>query len=262
MEDISKPFYFIDTHAHLDMLKKKTPKSAVEQSLVEGVKYVINPGSSLSGSMKSCQYSNKFENVYSSVGVHPHDAEKFDKNTLSGLEKLVVENKKVVAIGETGFDYFRNLSLESDQRNAFISQVELALKHKLPIIVHDRDAHSDTLEILKHYAGSLNAVIHCFSGSTDFALKCLELGFYISFTGVITFPNAKELQQTVKEVPIERFFLETDAPFLAPQEKRGQENYPGFIKYIAAKIAEIKGLTLEEVANITSSSAEKFFKLK
>lgn len=261
MEDSSKPFYFIDTHAHLNMLKKMTPESAVEQSLIEGVKYVINPGSSLAGSIKSCQYSNKFENVYSSVGVHPHDAETFDNNTLSGLEKLVTENKKVVAIGETGYDYYRNLSPKQEQKNAFISQVELALKHNLPVIVHDRDAHSDTLEILKYYADSLKVVIHCFSGSTDFALKCLELGFYISVTGVITFPNAKELQQTVKEVPIERLFLETDAPFLAPQEKRGQENYPGFIKYIAAKIADIKGLSVDEVARITSASAEEFFKL-
>ncbi|MBM3700390.1 MAG: TatD family deoxyribonuclease [Actinobacteria bacterium] len=261
MEKNNKPSYFIDTHAHLDMLKNMTPETAVKNSLAENVKYIINPGSSLEGSIKSCQYSNKFEAVYSSVGVHPHDAETFDKRTLSELEKLVKGNKKVIAIGETGFDYYRNLSPKNDQENAFISQIELALKYNLPVIVHDREAHSDTLKILKSCTGSLNAVIHCFSGSTDFALKCLEMGFFISFTGVITFPNAKELVQTVKEVPIERLFLETDAPFLAPQERRGQENYPGFVKYIAAKIADIKGLSVDEVARITSVSARKFFKL-
>ncbi|MBN1299502.1 MAG: TatD family hydrolase [Actinobacteria bacterium] len=263
------PYYFIDTHAHLDMLKKMTPDDAVMQSQKEGVKYIINPGSSLSGSIKSCEYSAIFENVYSAIGVHPHDAEDFDSKTLYEMEKLIKENsKKIVAVGETGFDYFRNLSPKKAQEKAFASQVELALKYRLPVIIHDRDAHEDTLELLKKYSvktsgnDALKAVIHCFSGSTDFALKCLELGFFISFTGVITFPNAKELAQTVKEVPLERIFLETDAPFLAPQEKRGQENYPGFVKYIAEKIATIKGLQISEVAQVTSDNAHNFFRIR
>ena len=174
-------------------------------------------------------------------------------------------NKKVVAIGETGFDYFRNLSPKKDQEKAFISQIELALKYNLPLIVHDRDAHEDILKILGSYSSdkskNLKAVVHCFSGDTDFALKCLELGLFISFTGVITFPNAKSLVETVKEVPIDKIFIETDAPFLAPQEKRGQENYPGFVKYVAYKIAELKNISVAEVAAITSKNAENFFSI-
>lgn len=266
-------FYFIDTHAHLDMLKKMTPDFAVKESLRENVKFIINVGSSLEGSKKSLEYSRLYNNVFASVGVHPHDAEDFKDKDLAALEALIKgdgisnnnRNKKVVAVGETGFDYFRNLSPKKDQEKAFISQIELALKYNLPLIVHDRAAHSDILKILGGYSSdkskNLKAVVHCFSGDTDFALKCLELGLFISFTGVITFPNAKSLVETVKEVPIDKIFIETDAPFLAPQEKRGQENYPGFVKYVAYKIAELKNISVAEVAAITSKNAEKFFSI-
>jgi TatD DNase family protein len=239
----------------------------------------------LEGSKKSLEYSRLYNNVFASVGVHPHDAKDFKDKDLAALESLVKgdstssnndsningsisnnnRNKKVVAVGETGFDYFRNLSPKKDQEKVFISQIELALKYNLPLIVHDRDAHEDILRILGSYSSdkskNLKAVVHCFSGDTDFALKCLELGLFISFTGVITFPNAKSLGKTVKEVPIDKIFIETDAPFLAPQEKRGQENYPGFVKYVAYKIAELKNISVAEVAAITSRNAENFFSL-
>jgi TatD DNase family protein len=257
-------FYYIDTHAHLDMLRKMTPDFAVKESLRENVKFIINVGSSLEGSKKSLEYSRLYNNVFASVGVHPHDAEDFKNEDLAALESLI-KGEKVVAVGETGFDYFRNLSPKKDQEKAFISQIELALKYNLPLIVHDRDAHEDILKILGSYSSdkskNLKAVVHCFSGNTDFALKCLELGLFISFTGVITFPNAKSLVQTVKEVPIDKIFIETDAPFLAPQEKRGQENYPGFVKYVAYKIAELKNMSVAEVAAITSKNAENFFSI-
>ena len=259
-------YYFIDTHAHLDMLKKMTPDFAVSESGREQVKYIINIGSDLSGSIKSSEYACRFENVFASVGIHPHDAEDFNEGTIKELESLIMQNKKIVAIGETGFDYFRNLSPKEAQKKAFTSQIELALRYRLPLVVHDREAHEDMLGVLKYFSDNGNnkdfrVVIHCFSGDRRFALECLEMGFFISFTGVITFPNAKELVNIVGEVPLERIFLETDAPFLAPQEKRGQENYPGFVKFIAHKIAEIKQIPLEVVARTTSKNAEKFFNL-
>ena len=262
----SRSYYFIDTHAHLDMLKQMTPDFAVSESERQQVKYIINIGSDLPGSIKSSEYAFRFENVFAAVGVHPHDAQDFDESTIKELESLIARNKKIVAIGETGFDYFRNLSPKDSQKKAFISQIELALKYRLPLVIHDRDAHEDMLSILKHFSDNGNnkdfrAVIHCFSGDRRFAFDCLEMGLFISFTGVITFPNAKELVNTVREVPIDRIFVETDAPFLAPQEKRGQENYPGFVKYIANKIAEIKQLPLEVVARTTSKNAENFFNL-
>jgi len=254
-------YYFIDTHAHLDMLKKITPEFAVKQSMLDGVRYMINVGSSLAGSRKALEYSKQFENVYASVGIHPHYADSFDKKQLLELESMIENSYKIVAVGEAGFDYFRNLSSKENQRKAFVKQIEIALKYKLPLIVHDRDAHDDIMDVLKDYANAsdFRAVVHCFSGDAGFASKCLDYGFYISFTGVITFPNAKKLAETVREVPIEKIFLETDSPFLAPQEKRGQENYPGYVKYIAYKIAEIKEMTIPDVANITSGNAEEFF---
>ena len=136
-------------------------------------------------------------------------------------------------------------------------------EYDLPLIIHDRDAHEEILDILKEYSShkNLRGVIHCFSGDLDFALRCIDTGLHISYTGVITYPNAKGLQDVVREIPIEKIFIETDSPFLAPQEKRGKENYPGYVKYIANKIAELKNLTLEEVAAVTSKNAEDFFAL-
>ncbi len=273
------------------MLKKITPDFAVKESLRENVKFIINVGSNLEGSKKSLEYSRLYKNVFASVGVHPHDAEDFKNEDVAALESLIRgdgiknnndisnnnctgvdgkinvnnRNKKVVAIGETGFDYFKNLSPKKDQAKAFISQIELALKYNLPLIIHDRDAHEDILKILVSYSSdksnNFKAVVHCFLGDPNFALKCLELGLFISFTGIITFPNAKNLAETVKAVPIDKIFIETDTPYLAPQEKRGQENYPGFVKYVAYKIAELKNMSVAEVAAITSKTAESFFSL-
>jgi len=260
----TEPFYFIDTHAHLDMLKQMTPEFAVNESLHEGVKYIVNVGSSLQGSIESSGFALKFENVFAAAGIHPHHAAESCNRDILKLEELILANKKIIAVGETGFDYFRDLSPKQEQKKVFIEHIELALKYCLPLIIHDRDAHDDMLDVLKEYCSEKNfkAVIHCFSGDAPFAIKCLELGCYISFTGVITFPNAKSLIQTVDEVPLGRMFLETDTPFLAPQEKRGKENFPGFVKYIAQKIADIKETTIENVAAVTSAAAIDFFKLE
>ncbi len=266
--------YFIDTHAHIDMLKKLTPEETVTRSRDEGVKYIINVGTTIEGSRKSLEFARKYDNVFASVGVHPHYASSFGGKEIGSLDSLirdVVDNnnesveryRKVVAVGETGFDFYRNLSTAGDMERAFSSQIELAIKYDVPVIIHDRDAHVKTLDVVKKYAGDkkFRAVVHCFSGDINFANQCLELGLYISFTGIITFPNAGNVIGVVKEVPLERMFIETDSPFLAPQAKRGSENYPGYVKYVAKKIAEIKDLSIEEVAEVTSGNAEDFFSL-
>jgi TatD DNase family protein len=261
--------YLIDTHAHLDMIENMSPAEAVEKSAEEGVKYIINPGSSIERSKMAVSYANKFPGVFASVGVHPHDAAEVREKDMKILESLIngddgSRNEKVVAVGEAGFDFFRNLSPRPDQERVFRASIELALKHDLPLIIHNRDADDETYRVLKEYAGEngLKGVVHCFSGDAAFAAKCLELGLYISFTGVITFPNAKSTLDVVREVPLERIFVETDAPFLAPQPKRGKENYPGYVKYVAEKIAEIKEATFEEIAKKTSANAVEFFSLK
>ncbi len=260
--------YLIDTHAHLDMLKRMSPAEAVDKSAGEGVRYIINPGSSIEGSRKAVEYAGRFPGVFASVGVHPHDADAVSDKEMKVLENLITcengaRNKKVVAVGESGFDFFRDLSPRIDQEKAFRAHIELALKHSLPLIVHDRDAHRETLAVLGEYTGKdgLRAVIHCFSGDASFAARCLELGLYISFTGVITFPNAGDTLKAAKEAPLERIFIETDSPFLAPQPKRGQENFPGYVKYVAEKIAEIKETAFEEIAEKTSANAVEFFSL-
>ena len=273
--------YFIDTHAHLDMIKKMTPEESLQRSLNDGVKYIINVGSSIEGSRKSVRYARQFPDVFASVGIHPHDTEDFGESEIKILKSLIAGSEeesvdeaplkndsgkrfeKVVAVGETGFDFFRNLSPRISQEKAFRAHIELATEYNLPLIIHDRDAHEEILSVLKEYSShkNLRGVIHCFSGDLDFALRCIDTGLHISYTGVITYPNAKGLQDVVREIPIEKIFIETDSPFLAPQDKRGKENYPGYVKYIAQKIAELKKLAIEEVAAVTSKNAEDFFTL-
>jgi TatD DNase family protein len=267
--------YLIDTHAHLDMIKNLAPDEAVRKSEEDGVRYIINVGSSMEGSRKSLEYAKRFPGVFAAIGLHPHHTEGFDDEKIKIIESLIKgysdergtgsENvnvyPKVLAVGETGFDFFRNPVPPTDQERAFRSQIELAIKYDLPIIIHNRDANKQTLKIVKDYKDQekFRAVIHCFSGGIAFARECLEQGLFISFTGIITFPNAGETLEAVREVPIEKIFIETDSPFLAPQPVRGKENFPGYVKHVAEKIAEIKGMHMEEIAEITSKNAENFF---
>jgi len=255
--------YYIDTHAHLDMLKGKSPEQAVKDAMEQNVKYIINTASNIEGSISSVKYTSEFKNVFATVGVHPHHADTFSKNDLAILEDLLISCDKILAVGECGYDFFNNPISFADQRNAFTSQIELSLKHKKPIVIHDRQAHGETLDIIRQYHGekSFKAVLHCFSGDVDFAFKCLELGLFISFTGVITFPSAKILKEVVKQTPLSRIFIETDSPFLAPQPKRGKENYPEYVVFVAEEIALLKGVDLSEVARITSANAAEFFNL-
>ena len=261
--------YFIDTHAHIDMIKKMTPAEVVKRSAEEGVRYIINPGSSIDGSKKSVEYSKQFPGVFSSVGIHPHHAGETGPQEIRLLESLITgddgrKNKKVVAVGESGFDFYRDLSPKLDQERAFRAHIELALKYDLPIVIHNRDADRHTSRVLREYSGQDNfrGVVHCFLSDTAFALQCMEMGLYISFTGVITFPNARDTLKVVKKVPLDRMFIETDSPFLAPQPIRGRENFPGYVRYVAEKIAEVKDTTIEVVAEKTSRNAVEFFSLK
>jgi len=261
--------YLIDTHAHLDMIKKMAPAEAVRKSAEAGVRYIINPGSSISGSKKSIEYSRVFPGVFSGVGIHPHDVKGFGEKEAGILESLIKDdsgsrNKKVVAVGESGFDFYRDLSPRLDQERAFRAHIELAMEYDLPLIIHNRDADRQTFRVLKDYAhhNGFRGVVHCFLSDTAFAMQCLDLGLYISFTGVITFPNARHTLKVVKKVPMERMFVETDSPFLAPQAVRGQENFPGNVKYVAEKIAAVKDMTTEQVAGITSRNAIDFFALE
>ncbi|OGX39349.1 MAG: hypothetical protein A2984_02570 [Omnitrophica WOR_2 bacterium RIFCSPLOWO2_01_FULL_41_12] len=250
----------IDTHCHLDFPEFAQDRDEViSRAKEKGVGFIINIGSSLKGSQESIELSKKYDFIYATVGLHPHEADNFDSQAETTLENLV-RNEKVVAIGETGLDYFKNYSKAENQKKLFISLVKLAKDLNLPLIIHSRQAQDDTLKILKE-AMPIKAVVHCFSGGDDFLKKCLDLGFFISFTCNITYPKAENLRNLVKETPIDRLFLETDAPFLPPQELRGKRNEPAFVEILAGEFARIKEISVEEVAKITTENAKNFFKI-
>jgi len=239
---------------------RETDIDAVIQRAKEaGIFYFINIGSTVESSIASCVLAQQYAQVYACVGVHPHDANVFNQEAENKLKELAGQ-KKVVAIGETGLDYYRNLSSVENQKQAFIKQIALAKELKLPLVIHSRAAESDVVEILKS-AMPLRAVIHCFSGDENFLRECLGMGFFISFTCNITYKKAQDLRKMVELTPLDRLMLETDAPYLPPEGFRGKRNEPFQIKLLAEEISRIKDVSFAEVANRTTQNAKEFFKL-
>jgi len=251
----------IDTHAHLQMKDYNSDRQAVlDRAKSADVEYIINASFDIPSSQLAVKLADENEMLFASVGVHPHDAKTLDDKALETLKELA-QNKKVVAIGEIGLDYYRDLSPRSIQRSAFITQINLARELNLPIIIHNRDSHDDMLSILKENLNGLSGVMHCFSGDQDFADKCLELGLYISFAGPVTYPNSIVLQRIAANIPKNKFFVETDCPYLSPQFMRGKRNEPSYVKAVARKIAELRHDTLPNISKITSENANALFKL-
>lgn len=252
---------FIDTHCHLDFPEFNPDRDKIIDCAKKcGIDYIINVGSSLKSSQASLELARKYEFIYAAIGVHPHEADSFDDKIDSSIKELARQDK-VVAIGEIGLDYFKNYSKAENQKPLFECLVSLSKDLGLPLIIHSREASSDTLSILKK-AMPLRAVIHCFSGDEDFLKGCLDLGFLISFTCNITYKKAQNLRDMVKLAPMERILLETDAPYLSPEGLRGRRNGPENVKYVANEIAGIKEISVDEVARITTDNAKTFFKLK
>jgi len=249
-----------DTHAHLDDTKyKQDRKEMLDRARAAGVELIVNVGYDIPSSKRSVHLARENDFVYAAVGIHPHDAKDVNDQTFEELRKLAGE-PKVVALGEMGLDYFRNLSPKEVQQRVFREQITLAKELGLPIIVHDRDAHGDILNILKEEgAGKAGGILHCFSGSWEMARECINLGFYISFAGPVTFNNAGRLREVVAKVPLEQMLVETDAPYLTPEPHRGKRNESAYVAHVAAKIAEIKGLDYEEVAKVTFINGKKVF---
>ncbi len=251
----------IDTHCHLDFPPFDADRDLVIQRAKDaGINYFINIGSTLESSAASCELANKYKEIYAVVGVHPHDADTFDLETENKL-KILAKNKKVVAIGETGLDYYRNLSSKENQIKAFSKQIELAKELNLPLVIHSRQAEIEVMQILKS-AMPFRAVVHCFSGDENFLKSCLDNGFYISFTCNITYKKAQNLREMVKITPLDRLMLETDAPYLSPEGFRGKRNEPLQIKLLAQEISRIKEVSFEQLAQATTQNAKDFFKLK
>ncbi len=250
----------IDTHCHLDFPEfDKDREEVIKNAQAQGVDYIVNIGSSLDGSIRSLGLASQYKQVYATVGIHPHEADNSGAKIQNQIKDLA-NRPKVVAIGEIGLDYYRDLSHRENQRALFVSLVRLAKDLNLPVVIHCRQAQEDTLKILKD-ALPLKAVVHCFSGDRDFLDECLGLGFLVSFTCNITYRKAEDLRELVKLVPLERLMLETDAPFLPPEPMRGKRNEPVNVKCLAEEISRLKEISFEEIARITTENAFKFFNI-
>ena len=250
----------IDTHCHLDFPEFEPDRDEVIRlSQEKGITRIINIGSSLEGSIASVALAQKYESVYASVGLHPHEADRYNSDMLVQLRKLAGQNK-VVAIGEVGLDYFKHYSGQENQKKLFPAMIDLAKDLQLPLVIHSREAEDDTLAMLKDKM-PLRAVVHCFSGDRDFLNSCLKLGFFISFTCNITYKKAGPLRELAALVPLERLMLETDAPFLSPEGFRGKRNAPWQVALLAEEFAKLRNKEVAEIAEITTQNAKAFFKL-
>lgn len=248
----------IDTHAHLmfDKFEGEVDK-VIERAKTAGVDRIINIGCTAKDAIKSHEMSLKYPELYATLGLHPYDAMDATEELMAQWEKLIAENQKIVAIGECGLDYAKSEVPKEDQKKAFRMQLELATKVELPVIIHNREADEDTLKILEDF--NVKAVFHCYSSKVEFARQIWYKGYFTSFTGVVTYPNAEDLVKVVEEVPMDRFMVETDCPYLAPQSKRGERNEPSFVVEVLEKVAEIKRASVEEVSRISTENAEELF---
>ena len=250
----------IDTHAHLNLMGEN-PEEVIHECSAAGVRKIITVGINLDSCRDSIELAERFEGVYAALGVHPHEASSLNDKGVEELRELA-SHTKVVAIGETGLDFYRDLSPRSEQERAFESHIELSRELGLPLIIHDREAHVKTLEILRGAGLDREKMImHCFSGGPAMALECMGLGCYISIAGPVTFLNAPRLHEVITEVPLEFLLLETDSPYLSPHPYRGKPNSPARLPLIAEAVARIKGTSLKEVAEKTSSNAIRLFNL-
>jgi TatD DNase family protein len=263
----------IDTHAHLDDRKYDDDREAVvERAMEAGVESIVTVGADLSSSRSAVALADRWEQVWATVGVHPHDAESLDRRTLDELRKLV-GHPRVVAVGEIGLDFYRTLSSRAAQRAAFRDQLDLAAAAGKPVVIHIRDqeghveAYDEALRLLEQWASGLNdrprmangrlalGVLHCFSGDLGTAQQAIEMGFCIGVDGPITYRNAGALRGLVAQLPLDRLVLETDCPYLTPQPRRGRRNEPAYLPYIAEKVAEVKGMDVGRVVEQTTQTA-------
>lgn len=252
----------IDSHAHLDDGRFDKDRDRLIKGLKElGIDLVINPGADLNSSIKAVSLTEKYNNIYAAVGVHPHSAKEMDGSTIEIL-KSFTNREKVVAIGEIGLDYYYDNSPRDIQQERFIEQLNLAKEVDLPVIIHTREATKDTFDILKEAQdGTLEGVMHCYSGSVEMAMEYIKLGFYISLAGPVTFKNARVSKEVAKAVPLGKLMIETDSPYLTPEPYRGKRNEPFYVRYVAGTIAELRGITFEELAKKTSENAKKLFRI-
>lgn len=260
---LGKDCRLIDTHCHLDMDQfHEDIDEVIENAGLRGVDRIITVGIDLASSREAVKLAEKYSGVYATVGIHPHNVGKVSETDYEILAVLAKE-PKVVAYGEIGIDLHYNYAPKNEQIEHLCRQIDIAKKADLPVVIHDRDAHHEIIEVLlKSGPFPAGGVMHCFSGDSEFAHKIFDLGFYISIPGVVTFKKAEILQNAVREVGLDKLILETDGPFLAPEPRRGRRNDPSLILFTARRVAELKGVHIDEIARATTCNAEKLFRLK
>lgn len=251
-----------DSHAHYDDEAFDGDRDDVLKAVKkDGVGYIMDAGSNIESSRISAQLSRKYDFLYAAAGIHPENAEEFDENSIDIL-RSIAKFEKVRAIGEIGLDYYCDDSNKELQKKVFEEQLGLAIDLGLPVIVHDREAHEDTYNILKKYGSEgLRAVLHCYSGSCELAGEYIDMGFYLGFTGVITFKNARKPLEVLSKTPIEKILIETDCPYLAPVPFRGKRNDSRYLKYTARKACEIMNMDFDSFTETTCRNAREFFRI-
>lgn len=267
--------FLVDTHAHINFEDFNDDRELVMLRAYEaGIKKLIHSCTEVKEIQEILDLSEKYNgsnsiDLYCSIGVHPIYIQTWSEGSIEEMSFYLESkslSKKIKAIGETGLDYFHitDLNEQKKQRDIFKEHIKLAKKFKLPIILHTRDAWDDTLSIIEEFypiGSNLSGVLHCYTGDTDFALKAIDRGFYISWSGIVTFKKTENLRKVAKEIPLDKTLIETDCPFLAPQAKRGERNEPAFVKHVAESLSETLGIELEKLAKITTKNAETLFKI-
>ena len=250
-----------DTHAHMDDRAFDTDREELLSALPgQGLALVMNPGCSLESSRNAVRLAKEYDYIYAAVGSHPDAADEVDEAVLEEYRKLCKLNPKVKAIGEIGLDYHYEDIPRDIQLKAFRAQMELARELGLPVIVHERDAHEDGMAVVRDFP-EVTGVFHCYSGSAEMARQLVDRGWYIGFTGVLTFKNARKAIEVASSIPLERIVLETDCPYMAPEPFRGRRNDPGKLYRMAEKLAEIRGLSVEEVQAITVENGKQLYRI-
>lgn len=250
----------IDTHAHYDDKRfDKDRESLFEEMKNDGVSAIVNIGCNLSTSQITVDMTKKYDFIYGVVGFHPGELDGAKDQDLIEIKKMCKEDK-ILAVGEIGLDYHYDGTDKALQHKWFMEQLQLASEENLPIVIHSRDAAADTFDILKNYDAKNGGVVHCYSYSKEMAKEYVKLGYYVGVGGVVTYGNARKLKEVVEDLPLSDLVLETDCPYLAPQQHRGKRNYSSYLTYVAEEIARIKNISVEEVYNVTFENAKKLYK--
>lgn len=249
-----------DTHCHLyDAAYDADRPAVLERACAAGIGRMLCPATDRQSSEACVELARHYDGIYAAVGIHPQEAGRVQPGDIEAIRRMAEQEPSVVAIGEVGLDYHYDTPARDTQKEIFIEMIGLARDLDLPIDIHDREAHGDTMEILRRYGKGLRGVFHCYSGSLEMTTELIRMGFYFGFTGTVVFPNSKRAKQVASRIPMERLLIETDSPYLTPPPYRGRRNEPAYVRYVAEEIARLRGLDVEYVISQTTANGLQVF---